>query len=348
MIEIRDLSLTYQGPKGPVHALRGINLEIASGEVFGIIGRSGAGKSSLVRCLNLLNRPTEGKVIVNGRDLMALSDAELRAARRDIGMVFQHFNLLSSRTVFDNVALPLELAGLSKDEIAKRVTPLLELVGLDHLFDRYPAQISGGQKQRVGIARALASNPKVLLSDEATSALDPETTRSILDLLRKVNRELGVTVVLITHQMQVIKQIADRVAVIDGGNIAELGSVIDVFTKPEQAITKSLIDEIVPQQLPESVMTRVSQLAAQLQPGQQGQLLRLSYAGESAYQPILSHLIRELGLDLSILHGQIDEIQEQTFGSLAVYASGEAAKIEAAVTHLRASGVQVQIVPSKD
>ena len=348
MIEIRDLSLTYQGPKGPVHALRGINLEIASGEVFGIIGRSGAGKSSLVRCLNLLNRPTEGKVIVNGRDLMQLSDAELRAARRDIGMVFQHFNLLSSRTVYDNVALPLELAGISKDEIYQRVTPLLELVGLDHLADRYPAQISGGQKQRVGIARALASNPKVLLSDEATSALDPETTRSILDLLRKVNRELGVTVVLITHQMLVIKQIADRVAVIDGGEIAELGPVIDVFTKPQQSITKSLIDEIVPQQLPESVMTRVSQLAAQLQPGQQGQLLRLSYAGESAYQPILSHLIRELGLDLSILHGQIDEIQEQTFGSLAVYASGEAAKIDAAVTHLRASGVQVQIVPSKD
>jgi D-methionine transport system ATP-binding protein len=331
-----------------VHALRDINLEIASGEVFGIIGRSGAGKSSLVRCLNLLNRPTAGKVIVNGRDLMQLSDAELRAARRDIGMVFQHFNLLSSRTVFDNVALPLELAGMSRDEIYQRVTPLLELVGLDHLADRYPAQISGGQKQRVGIARALASNPKVLLSDEATSALDPETTRSILDLLRKVNRELGVTVVLITHQMLVIKQIADRVAVIDGGNIAELGSVIDVFTRPQQAITKSLIDEIVPQQLPESVMTRVSQLAAQLQPGQQGQLLRLSYAGESAYQPILSHLIRELGLDLSILHGQIDEIQEQTFGSLAVYASGEAAKIDAAVTHLRASGVQVQIVPSKD
>ena len=348
MIEIRDLSLTYQGPKGPVHALRGINLEIASGEVFGIIGRSGAGKSSLVRCLNLLNRPTEGKVIVNGRDLMALSDAELRAARRDIGMVFQHFNLLSSRTVYDNVALPLELAGISKDDIYQRVTPLLELVGLDHLADRYPAQISGGQKQRVGIARALASNPKVLLSDEATSALDPETTRSILDLLRKVNRDLGVTVVLITHQMLVIKQIADRVAVIDGGEIAELGPVIDVFTKPQQSITKSLIDEIVPQQLPESVMTRVSQLAAQLQPGQQGQLLRLSYAGESAYQPILSHLIRELGLDLSILHGQIDEIQEQTFGSLAVYASGEAAKIDAAVTHLRASGVQVQIVPSKD
>ncbi len=348
MIEIRDLSLTYKGPTGPVHALRGIHLQIQPGEVFGIIGRSGAGKSSLVRCLNLLNRPSSGQVLVDGRDLMQLSDAELRTARRDIGMVFQHFNLLSSRTVFDNAALPLELAGMSKEDIKKRVDPLLDLVGLSALRDRYPAQISGGQKQRVGIARALASHPKVLLSDEATSALDPETTRSILDLLRKVNRELGLTVVLITHQMQVIKQIADRVAVIDGGQIAEMGPVIDVFTRPQQAITRSLIDEIVPQQLPESVTTRVNALAAQLAPGQQGRLLRLSYAGESAYQPILSHLIRELGLDLSILHGQIDEIQEQTFGSLAVFASGDAARIDAAVEHLRASGVQVQIVSTRD
>ena len=262
-------------------------------------------------------------------------------------MVFQHFNLLSSRTVYDNAALPLELAGMSKAEIKKRIDPLLELVGLSHLADRYPAQISGGQKQRVGIARALASNPKVLLSDEATSALDPETTRSILDLLRKVNRELGVTVVLITHQMQVIKQIADRVAVIDAGEIAEMGPVIDVFTKPQKDITKSLIDEIVPQELPESVGNRVRALAAKLPAGQTGKLLRLSYAGESAYEPILSHLIRELGLDLSILHGQIDEIQEQTFGSLAVYASGEAAKIEAAITHLQQAGVIVQVVEVK-
>ena len=347
MIEIRDLSLTYKGPKGPVHALRGINLQIASGEVFGIIGRSGAGKSSLVRCLNLLNRPTSGQVMVNGRDLMQLSDAELRAARHDIGMVFQHFNLLSSRTVFDNVALPLELAGASKAEIEQRVTPLLALVGLDQLADRYPAQISGGQKQRVGIARALASNPKVLLSDEATSALDPETTRSILDLLRQVNRELGVTVVLITHQMQVIKQIADRVAVIDAGRIVEQGPVLDVFTRPQQAITKSLIDEIVPQELPASVLARVRQLSAGLSGGV-GQLLRLSYAGESAYQPILSHLIRDLGLELSILHGQIDEIQDQPFGSLAVFASGAAEQIQSAVAHLRQHGVQVEEVPSKD
>lgn len=347
MIDIRDLSLTYQGPKGPVEALKHINLTIEQGEIFGIIGRSGAGKSSLVRCINLLNRPTSGQMVVDGRDLMTMTDAQLRAARHEIGMVFQHFNLLSSRTVYDNAALPLELAGMTKAQIKERIDPLLELVGLTHLADRYPAQISGGQKQRVGIARALASNPKVLLSDEATSALDPETTRSILDLLRKVNRELGVTVVLITHQMQVIKQIADRVAVIDAGEIAEMGSVIEVFTQPQQSITKSLIDEIVPQELPASVLNRVRALAAKLPAGQSGQLLRLSYAGESAYEPILSHLIRELGLDLSILHGQIDEIQEQTFGSLAVFASGDASKIEAAISHLKSSGVVVQVVEVK-
>lgn len=345
MIDIQDLSLTYAGPQGPVHALKNINLHIQAGEVFGIIGRSGAGKSSLVRCMNLLNRPGSGKMIVNGRDLLQLSDAQLRQARQEIGMVFQHFNLLSSRTVFDNAALPLELAGVSKAEIAQRITPLLELVGLAHLANRYLAQISGGQKQRVGIARALASNPRVLLSDEATSALDPETTRSILDLLRQVNRELGVTVVLITHQMQVIKQIADRVAVMEAGQVVELGAVLDVFTNPQQAITQSLIDEIVPQELPASVQQRVQALSLGLPAGQSGQLLRLSYAGDSAYQPVLSHLIRELGLDLSILHGQIDDIQGQTFGSLAVFASGPPAQITAAIAYLQRNGVQVRQQP---
>ena len=347
MIDLRGITQIYQGPQGPVEALRGIDLHITPGEVFGIIGRSGAGKSSLVRVINLLNRPTRGEVIVAGRDLTRLSDADLRAARRDIGMVFQHFNLLSSRTVFDNAALPLELAGMDKAAIRQRVGPLLELVGLSALADRYPAQISGGQKQRVGIARALASHPKVLLSDEATSALDPETTRSILDLLRQVNQEMGLTVVLITHQMQVIKQIADRVAVIDAGRIAEQGRVLEVFTRPQQAITKSLIDEIVPQELPASVLAHVPKLSAQLQGGA-GQLLRLSYAGESAYQPILSHMVREFGVDMSILHGQVDEIQNQTFGSLAVFASGEAERLRAAIAHLRAAGVQVEEVVSKD
>lgn len=344
MIDLRGITQIYQGPTGPVEALRGIDLQIQPGEVFGIIGRSGAGKSSLVRVINLLNRPTAGEVIVAGRDLTKLGDADLRAARRDIGMVFQHFNLLSSRTVFDNAALPLELAGMDRAAIRERVNPLLELVGLSHLAGRYPAQISGGQKQRVGIARALASRPKVLLSDEATSALDPETTRSILALLRQVNQELGLTVVLITHQMQVIKQVADRVAVIDAGRIVEQGPVLDVFTRPRETITKSLIDEIVPQELPASVLQHVRQLAAQLPPSETGELLRLSYSGERAYQPILSRLIREHRLDLSILHGQIDEIQAQTFGSLAVYVSGEAARLAAAVAQLRAEGVMVDEV----
>ena len=347
MIHLRGITQTYQGSQGPVEALRGIDLQITPGEVFGIIGRSGAGKSSLVRVINLLNRPTRGEVIVNGRDLTKLNDSQLREARRDIGMVFQHFNLLSSRTVYDNVALPLELAGMDKAAIRERVSPLLELVGLAALADRYPAQISGGQKQRVGIARALASRPKVLLSDEATSALDPETTRSILALLRQVNKELGLTVVLITHQMQVIKQVADRVAVIDAGRTVEQGPVIDVFTRPQQAITKSLIDEIVPQELPASVLDHVRHLSRQLQGGGVGQLLRLSYSGERAYQPILSRLIREHGLDLSILHGQIDEIQDQTFGSLAVYASGEGARLQTAIAQLRGEGVVVEEVTTE-
>ena len=344
MIELRGITQTYQGSQGPVEALKGIDLTIQPGEVFGIIGKSGAGKSSLVRVINLLNRPSTGQVIVGGQDLTQLNDAQLREARREIGMVFQHFNLLSSRTVFDNAALPLELAGMDKAAIRERVNPLLELVGLSALADRYPAQISGGQKQRVGIARALASRPKVLLSDEATSALDPETTRSILDLLRQVNRELGLTVVLITHQMQVIKQVADRVAVIEAGRIVEQGRVLDVFTRPQQAITKSLIDEILPQELPASVLNHVRKLAGQLGAGRTGQLLRLSYAGDSAYQPILSQLIRQFGVDMSILHGQVDEIQDETFGSLAVYASGEAESVRGAVAHLRAGGVEVEEV----
>ena len=325
-----------------VRALHGVDLHIQPGEVFGIIGRSGAGKSSLVRCINLLNRPTQGRVVVEGTELTSLGADRLREARRDIGMVFQHFNLLSSRTVYDNVALPLELAGMNKQAIRERVAPLLELVGLSALAERYPAQISGGQKQRVGIARALASRPKVLLSDEATSALDPETTRSILALLQKINRELGLTIVLITHQMQVIKQIAHRVAVMEAGHVVEQGAVLEVFTRPREAITRSLIDEIMPQSLPASVHDRMAQLQAGLPAGQAGRLLRLVYGSERAEEPVLSRLIRAHGVDVSILHGQMDEIQGQTFGALAIYASGSAQEVQAVIDGLAASGVQVQ------
>jgi D-methionine transport system ATP-binding protein len=339
MIQLRGVTQAY----GTHTALRGVDLDIAAGEVFGIIGRSGAGKSSLVRTINLLNRPSAGQVIVDGRDLTALPPTQLRAARREIGLIFQHFNLLSSRTVAQNVALPLELAGTAPAEIRRRVDELLELVGLAALRDRYPAQISGGQKQRVGIARALANRPKVLLSDEATSALDPETTRSILGLLRQINREFGLTIVLITHQMQVIKQVADRVAVIDAGRIVEQGPVIDVFTRPQHATTRSLIEEIVPQALPEGVLARIRALMAQ-QPAQESQLLRLAFAGSGADQPLLSDVIRTHGIDLSIVHGQVDEVQGQPFGSLAVFARGARARLDAAAAQLRGAGVLVEEV----
>lgn len=343
MIHLQDIHQTYQGPHGAVHALRGIDLHIRPGEVFGIIGRSGAGKSSLVRTINLLNRPVQGSVTVGGQVLSTLDAAGLRAARREIGMIFQHFNLLSSRTVFDNVALPLELAGLRRAQIRERVLPLLELVGLDALADRHPAQISGGQKQRVGIARALASRPKVLLSDEATSALDPETTRSILGLLQTINRELGLTIVLITHQMQVIKQVAGRLAVMEAGRIVEEGDTLQVFSDPRHEVTRSLLDEVVPQELPAKVIERVRAL---LDIGGHAptSLLRLSFSGRGADRPLLSDVARRFGLDLNIVHGQIDEVQGHPFGNLAVVASGARASLDCAIGHLSGAGIRVQEV----
>lgn len=344
MIELQAIVQTYAGPQGPVQALRGIDLSVRQGAILGVIGRSGAGKSSLIRTINLLNRPTAGRVWVDGHELTALGAEALRSARRDIGMIFQHFNLLHSRTVYDNVALPLELAGLSRAQIAARVLPLLDLVGLSGLQGRYPAQISGGQKQRVGIARALANQPKVLLSDEATSALDPETTRSILALLGEIRRELGLTLVLITHQMQVIKQVADQVAVIDAGQIVEQGDTLRVFSQPQHEVTRSLLDDVVPQTLPEAVLARVRALLAAGGHSRQGQLWRLVFAGQGADGPLLSDVIRRFDLDLAIVHGQVDEVQGQPFGSLAVLARGAQAALGAAAAHLQGAGVVVQEV----
>jgi len=338
MIELQGLSQRFPGGSGEVHALRDVSLSIAAGEIFGIIGRSGAGKSTLVRAINLLNRPTSGRVIVDGQDLTALGNGALREARREIGMIFQHFNLLSSRTVYDNVALPLELAGKSKQEIASTVEPLLKLVGLSALRDRYPAQISGGQKQRVGIARALASKPKVLLSDEATSALDPETTRSILELLKQINKELGLTIVMITHQMEVIKQVCDRVAVLEAGQVVETGRVIDVFLRPQHEVTRAMIGDVIAQELPASVLKRVE---SRLGNGRD-HVYRLAFTGDNVDQPVLAQAIRQHGLDFNILHGHIDEIQGQAFGSLAIMATGEPAAVRAAMDYLQTQGVVVE------
>ena len=257
MIKLDHITQTYKTPEGrEFKALDDVSIEIRPGEIFGIIGRSGAGKSTLVRCINLLNRPSEGTVTVDGKNLTELSEDELRESRRSIGMIFQHFNLLSSRTVYDNVALPLELVGTPKNVIREKVEPLLKLVGLTEHAHKYPSQLSGGQKQRVGIARALTNDPKVLLSDEATSALDPETTVATLALLKRINKELGLTIVMITHEMQVVKQICERVVVMNYGKIVEQGKVVDIFMSPQHETTKALIGNVMARDMPASILDR--------------------------------------------------------------------------------------------
>jgi D-methionine transport system ATP-binding protein len=323
----------------PVTALDGVTLSIARGEVYGIIGRSGAGKSTLIRLINGLERPTRGVVAVDGVDIGRLDGAALRAERRRIGMIFQHFNLLSSRTVFGNVALPLELAGATRGEIIRQVTPLLDLVGLADKRDRYPAELSGGQKQRVGIARALATRPKILLSDEATSALDPETTQSILALLGRVNAELGVTVVLITHQMAVIRSICHRVGVIEAGRIIEEGPVYDVFAHPRSEVTQSFLADITGRDLPDHIRRRLQSGPA----GATQAVLRLTFSGESAEAPILSRLSREAGVDLAILHGQIDTVAGRPLGVLAVAVPTGVATAQLK-TKLAARGVDLEVL----
>lgn len=343
MIEIQSVSQRFDGPGGAVDALRNVSLSIPRGEIFGVIGHSGAGKSTLIRTLNLLNRPTSGHILLDGQDLTTLDSRRLREARRKIGMIFQHFNLLSSRTVFDNIALPLELAGVDKAEIRRKVGGLLDVVDLAELADRYPAQISGGQKQRVGIARALANEPKVLLSDEATSALDPETTASILDLLKSINRQMGLTIVLITHQMEVVKQICDRMAVMEAGQVVETGRVIDVFLTPQSDVTRAMIGGVISHDLPKGVLQRMrAKLAENAGAESQNHLYRLGFVGSSVEEALLSQVARKFDLDFSILHGQVDEIQEETFGSLAVLVKGAAAQVAPAIAFLREHGVTVE------
>jgi D-methionine transport system ATP-binding protein len=320
MISIQKVEKTYPARAGhaPVTALSDVDLEVAAGEIVGVIGRSGAGKSTLIRLVNGLERATKGTVTVDGTDLTTLRESELRQARRSIGMIFQHFNLLARRTAFDNVAMPLEIAGFARRDIEARVKPLLDLVGLADKADRYPAELSGGQKQRVGIARALATNPKVLLSDEATSALDPDTTKQILALLKKVNAELGITILLITHEMSVISAITDRVAVIDGGTIVEQGPTFDVFTAPRHATTQSFVSSVTGTALPEAIAQRLQPAAVQ---GAQA-LVRIVFRGTGSEAAFLSRISREEAIDLSIVQGRIDEVAGQTYGQLIVSVTG--------------------------
>lgn len=316
IVRIENVSKVFPASRssGAVTALDAINLEVPVGSATAIIGRSGAGKSTLIRLVNGLEKPSSGRVLVDGVDVAQQPENQLRTIRRSIGMIFQHFNLLSSRTVFDNVAFPLEIAGVSRSDIRARLTPLLDLVGLADKSGRYPAELSGGQKQRVGIARALATQPKLLLSDEATSALDPETTASVLELLQRINRELGLTILLITHEMEVVKRIADQVAVIDAGRIVERGSTFDVFSRPQHATTKVLLSGVPGMQLPEFAASRLLQEPA---PGSET-VLRIVFTGAHATDPILSQLSGNLGLEFNILGGAVDEIAGQPFGTLFV------------------------------
>ena len=342
MIKLLGIEKTYDSPSGKVHALKGIDLEIARGEIYGIIGLSGAGKSTLVRCINMLERPTAGKVIVDGQDMTTLNDSQLREARKSIGMIFQHFNLLSSATVYDNIAFPLKLSNMSDTDIQKKVRPLLELVGLKDKANQYPSQLSGGQKQRVGIARALASDPKVLLCDEATSALDPQTTKSILALIKDINKKLALTVVVITHEMQVIKDICDKVAVISDGIIAERGSVLDVFTNPRHEITKEFISVLLSNELPAAF--RGNEVSQDRTPGSL-LLLRLIFLGETADNPVLAQMIRTCkGVECTMLFGNLDEIHGVPFGRFIIGLSGEDAAINSALKFLNGEDVRVEVI----
>jgi len=331
LIELHDIHKSYRIDGRDQPALHAIDLRIETGEVFGIIGHSGAGKSTLIRLINLLERPSAGRLLIDGDDITRLDANGLRALRRQIGMIFQHFNLLSAKTVAQNVAFPLRLAGISsRAEIATRVAELLARVGLSEHADKYPAQLSGGQKQRVGIARALACRPKILLCDEATSALDPQTTASVLQLLAEINRELGLTIVLITHEMDVIRRVCDRVAVLDGGRLVESGTVADVFLHPQHATTRRFVFEAenVDENELRSDLANVS-----------GRVVRLTFRGEATYAPLLGSIARATGVDYSILSGRIDRIKETPYGQLTLALVG--GDIDAALSQLAAANVHV-------
>ena len=309
---------TYDGRQGPVDALKGIDLAIQRGEIFGIIGRSGAGKSSLIRTINRLEQPSSGRVLIDQVDIGGFDENALVALRRQIGMIFQHFNLMSAKTVWQNVELPLKVAGVPKLQREQKVRELLELVGLQGKHTAYPAQLSGGQKQRVGIARALVHNPAILLCDEATSALDPETTQSILGLLREINQRLGLTIVLITHEMAVIRDICHRVVVLEQGRIVEQGPVWQVFGNPQHEVSKTLLAPLL-DALPEGLQARIS---AQPVSAQSDVILRLRFTGQQAQEPDLGALFTALGGRVRLLHGGVEQIQGHALGQLLLSVSG--------------------------
>lgn len=336
MIELTNVSKTFQQKNRTIEAVKNVNLSIKQGEIFGVVGYSGAGKSTLIRMINFLEPPTTGEVIINGKNLNQLSKKELLLERRKIGMIFQGYNLLTTATVYENIAKPLQLEGVDKATIQARVDKYLALVGLIDRKDNYPAQLSGGQRQRVAIARALAHEPEILLSDEATSALDPETTESILELLLKINQELGITIFLITHEIEVVQRICDRVAVMEAGQVIEEGPVIEVFTTPQETTTKRFIGANENYDVPEEVLATYKQT---------GRLLRLQFIGSEATEPVLSRIAKDYPLVPNILSGNISYLKEQRHGRLLVeLAGGSQLDFEAAKRYIAAQGIFIEEV----
>ena len=341
IIELKNITKTFEQDGKIFDAVKDASVSVEKGEIYGIIGFSGAGKSTLVRTINLLGRPTSGQVIVKGRDFLSLSEKELRQERKKIGMIFQHFNLMKSRNVFENVAFPLKHSGLSKEQISQKVHSLLELVEINDKDKNFPSQLSGGQKQRVAIARALANDPDILLCDEATSALDPTTTKAILKLLKKLNKKLGLTIVIITHQMEVIKEICDKVAVMEHGKIVEQGDVFDIFANPQNEVTKRFIKAT-------SNLTKIEELIEEDSPVvhlEKGEyLVRFSYIQKNVSEPLISATSRIYGVTMNIIFAEIEIVQNAPIGGTIAIISGKKEAIERALEHIREENVGVEVL----
>ncbi|MDP5275373.1 methionine ABC transporter ATP-binding protein [Chengkuizengella axinellae] len=338
MIKLSQVTKIYELKDSTVTAVKNVDMNINKGQIFGIIGYSGAGKSTLIRLLNGLETPTKGTIMVANREINHISGRELRKARQEIGMIFQHFNLLWSRTVEENISFPLEIAGMSKKERSKIVKELIKLVGLEGREKAYPSQLSGGQKQRVGIARALANKPKVLLCDEATSALDPQTTDSILELLVDINQKLGLTIVLITHEMHVIRKICHRVAVMEDGEVVEEGNVLDVFENPEQPMTKRFVNQVIE---PESSNEMIENLLSQ---HPEGKVIQLTFVGDTAEMPLITNVIRKFDVNFNILQGKVSQTHGGAVGTMFVHVDGDIKEVEQAIQYIRQQKVKAEVL----
>lgn len=338
MIQLTNVSKRFETKDGTITAVDHVDLTIERGEIFGIIGYSGAGKSTMIRLLNGLEQPTEGEVTVNGKRFSHMSGADMRAARQKVSMIFQHFNLLWSRTVAENISFPLEIAGVAKADRTRRVQELVELVGLKGRENAYPSQLSGGQKQRVGIARALANEPDVLLGDEATSALDPETTDSILDLLVDINERLGITIVLITHEMHVIQKICHRVAVMEAGRVVEQGDVLDVFRQPKAPVTKRFVSQLTGADATEETLRSIRASYPD------GTLVQLTFTGSKTEEPVVSELVRRFDIDASIVHGSIQQTKSGPYGTLIIQLTRNLEQLDRALDFFRSLDIEVEVL----